>query len=50
MDKKHMVIDNVASIANSAFKDCQTLESVVIGDSVKTIGDEAFFGCTNLKA
>ena len=35
-------------IANSAFSDCDRLESVTIGDSVTRIGDNAFYSCYSL--
>lgn len=36
-------------IADAAFKDCDTLESVVFPDSVTTIGRESFFNCSLMK-
>ena len=35
-------------IGSLAFSDCENLTSVVIGDSVTSIGDDAFSGCKNL--
>ena len=38
----------VTSIGSSAFKDCTSLTSVTIPNSVESIGDNAFNGCTSL--
>ncbi len=40
----------VTYIGYEAFKNCTSLTSVTIPDSVKTIGDSAFSGCTSLTA
>ncbi len=40
--------DSVTSIGNSAFEDCDSLQSVTIPDSVTSIGDWAFYGCRSL--
>lgn len=39
----------IESIDSGAFKDSPKLKTVYIGDSIKTIGDSAFMGCTELK-
>lgn len=39
---------NVTNIRNSTFYNCKELTSISIPKSVKTIGLNAFFGCTNL--
>ena len=39
----------VTSIAEGAFANCSTLESVNISNSVTSIGDKAFANCTNLQ-
>ncbi len=39
----------VTEIADSAFAECYYLESVIIPDSVKTIGRQAFSACSALK-
>ena len=40
----------VPKIGGSVFKDCTTLESIVLPDGVTSIGYAAFSGCTGLKA
>lgn len=45
----HVVIpDNVATIGESAFKDCESLTSITIPNSVTSIGSSAFSGCKSL--
>ena len=39
---------NVVGIGNSAFKNCLTLTSVIIGSGVTSIGGRAFYECTSL--
>ena len=39
----------VVSIGANAFRDCEGVTSVIIGDNVKEIGSCAFRGCNNLK-
>ena len=39
----------MTSIGKSAFSDCSSLTSITIGNSVKSIGDYAFYGCSGLK-
>ena len=39
---------SVTYIGSSAFKDCTSLTSITIRDSVMSIGDYAFSGCTSL--
>lgn len=45
-DGKKFVITN---IGKSVFKDCKTLETVIIPPSITEISGWAFYGCTNLK-
>lgn len=41
-------MENVPGIGSSAFRDCISLTSIIISDSVTFIGDAAFAGCTSL--
>ena len=41
-------IITATKISDCAFFNCNSLESVIIGDSVESIGSSAFFGCTSL--
>ena len=53
--QKHVVIEGehkglpVGEIADSAFENCQTLDSVTISGNIKRIGERAFYGCKNLQ-
>ena len=38
----------VTSISDGAFKDCIKISSIVLPETIKTIGSEAFLGCSNL--
>lgn len=40
----------VTSIANDVFENCVSLQSVSIPSTVTTIGENAFWGCTSLRA
>ena len=47
---KTLVIDNgVTSVAKSAFREYYSLEIITLGESVKSIGDLAFYHCPALK-
>lgn len=43
------VVYTVTEIANDAFNQCHTLETVIMPNSIKTLGYNAFFWCENLK-
>ena len=45
-----VIITSGESIGNSAFKDCTSLESITIPDSVVSIGRSAFKDCTSLES
>ena len=46
---ENLVVQGVASIGNNTFKEMKNLKTVVIHDSVTTIGEAAFYECQNLK-
>ncbi len=41
--------DNLSYILSSAFRECTLLEKIKLPNSMKVIGDYAFFGCTSLR-
>lgn len=45
-----VVGNNITSINDRTFYDCENLTSVTLGNKVKNIGDEAFFGCNNISS
>jgi len=42
-------LSNAEIIEESAFKDCKSLESVRIGDKIRSVGEGIFYGCSSLK-
>ena len=42
--------DNVKSIGNNVFQNCEQLQSVDMGSSLETMGNMAFAGCTSLNS
>ena len=46
--KSYVIPSSVASIGDSAFKNCFSLSEIVIPSSVTSIGDSAFFCCGSL--
>jgi putative cell wall-binding protein len=44
----YVIPDNVTSIGNGAFSECDKLTSVIIGNGVTSIGDNAFYHCYGL--
>lgn len=46
---ENLVVQDVSSIGNRTFKELENLKTVVIHESVTRIGEEAFYGCKNLK-
>ena len=47
---KYVIKDGVRVICDRAFKDCSSLESIIIPDSVTCIGGNAFSNCESLKS
>ena len=43
-------VSTVGAIVESAFRNCDSLTSVIIGDSVTSIGDYAFYDCDSLSS
>ena len=50
IDGKGIIPDGTNEIAESAFKGCTRLQSIVIPGSVTVIGSEAFSGCSSLQS
>ena len=42
--------EGTKTIANDAFSDCRSIESITIPDSVTNIGYSAFYGCSSLES
>lgn len=40
----------ITAIQNEAFKNCSFITAINIGENVETIGDSAFYGCSNLSS
>ena len=47
---KSVIPDSVESISEGAFRDKIRLISIIVPESVKYIGDTAFYGCTSLRS
>ena len=47
--KSYSVVDGTEEINKFAFKDCEMLEELILPKSIKRIGVNAFYRCTNLK-
>ena len=45
-----LIDEQITEIAPFAFANCRNLRSIILGDSIKTIGNGAFFACTSLKS
>ena len=43
-------MNNVRTIGNAAFSNCENLETITFSDSLKTIDDNAFYYCKSLKS
>lgn len=47
--EKLIISEGITAIGNSAFSEYSTLKHISIAESVKTIYEQAFYNCTNLK-
>ena len=47
---RFIIAMRVTAIGGYAFADCETLASITVPGSVKTIENNAFDGCTNLRS
>ena len=45
LDGKLVIGNNVTSISFHAFEGCDNIKSIVLPNSIKTIGEESFYGC-----
>lgn len=48
-DLEVVIFEEVEEILDNAFNSCTKLHTVVLGNSLKSIGENAFFYCVNLK-
>ena len=49
-DKYLSIPSGINYIKGSTFKDCETLEEIILPDTIVKIGGMAFSGCKNLKS
>ncbi len=45
---KTVVVTGGKNIGNDAFRNCSSIESIILPDSLTDIGDNAFYGCSKL--
>lgn len=44
-----VISTDITSLPDLIFDHCRSLETIKIGNNIKNIGDQAFYGCNNLK-
>ena len=43
------ILDGITEIFNETFKNCISIEKIILPNSIEVLGEDAFYGCTSLK-